>query len=85
MCKKCHDVWIFYLVVVPIVLVGNKKDLRSDVILNPEMRLLKKEDGHKVARKIGAFLYLECSARFNDGVREVFQTVARATLPKYLY
>ena len=61
------------------MLVGNKKDLRP----NPAMMLLKKEDGQRRARKIGALLYLECSAKYNDGVRDVFKAVAQATLPKH--
>ena len=69
----------FLLFVVQIVLVGNKKDLR----LNPAMILVQKEDCHEIARKIGALLYLECSAKDNDGVRDVFKVVALATLPKY--
>jgi len=36
--------------------------------------------GEAVARKIGAAKYLECSAKMNDGVREVFEHATRAAL-----
>ena len=36
--------------------------------------------GEAVARKIGALKYLECSAKMNDGVREVFEHATRAAL-----
>ena len=41
---------------------------------------VKTEDGRAMAEKIGAFAYLECSAKLNEGVREVFETATRAAL-----
>lgn len=38
--------------------------------------------GSAVAQKIGAYRYLECSARNNDGVREVFEHATRAALAR---
>ncbi|KAG8750107.1 GTP-binding protein Rho1, partial [Serendipita sp. 396] len=38
------------------------------------------EDGQAIARRIGAKMYLECSAWTNDGVVEVFESAARAAL-----
>ena len=59
----------------PIILVGNKKDLRNDPnTINP----VKTEEGQAMAEKINAFAYLECSARGKEGVREVFETAVRA-------
>lgn len=70
---------------VPIVLVGNKKDLRFDEQMRRELAKAKQEpvkteDGRAMAEKIGAFAYLECSAKLNEGVREVFETATRAAL-----
>ncbi|XP_075430188.1 transforming protein RhoA-like [Ascaphus truei] len=60
---------------VPIILVGNKKDLRND-----EQDPVKPEEGRDMANRIGAFGYMECSAKMKDGVREVFEMAARAAL-----
>lgn len=86
---KRRHVLIFLLFsfhfVVPIVLVGNKKDLRSDDATRRELAKskqepVKTEEGRAMAEKIGAYAYLECSAKFNEGVREVFETATRAAL-----
>ncbi|XP_057297227.1 ras-like GTP-binding protein RHO [Hydractinia symbiolongicarpus] len=70
---------------VPIVLVGNKKDLRDDETTKRELqrirqRPVKFEQGREMAEKIKAFSYLECSAISKEGVREVFETATRAAL-----
>ncbi|XP_060567607.1 transforming protein RhoA-like [Ruditapes philippinarum] len=70
---------------VPIVLVGTKNDLRTDEATRLELaktkqEVVKVEDGRAMAARIGAFSYLECSARTNDGVREVFEEATRAAL-----
>nr|XP_022341727.1 ras-like GTP-binding protein rhoA [Crassostrea virginica] len=70
---------------VPIVLVGNKKDLRTDPETIREMELEKKEpvktqEGQEVADQIRAFSFVECSAKTQDGVRKVFETATRAAL-----
>lgn len=41
---------------------------------------VKFEEGRQMAERIGAFAYLECSAKTKDGVREVFETATRAAL-----
>ena len=68
---------------VPIILVGNKKDLRNDTSTLKELRRMnqtpvKCEDAESVANEINAFAYLECSAKTKDGVREVFEMAAKA-------
>ncbi|KAJ3402715.1 GTP-binding protein Rho1 [Chytridiales sp. JEL 0842] len=69
----------------PIILVGCKKDLRNDPRLIEELRKtgqapVTPEQGQAVAEKIGAYKYLECSARTGEGVKEVFQHATRAAL-----
>ncbi len=43
---------------------------------NPQFFL----QGEEVKKKIGARYYLECSAKTNEGVREVFEHATRAAL-----
>jgi len=70
---------------VPIILVGNKKDLRNDPQTLRELAKMKQEpvrpeQGRAMAEQIGAYAYLECPAKTKDGVREVFETATRAAL-----
>jgi len=70
---------------VPIILVGNKKDLRNDPNTIKELGKMKQEpvkpeEGRAMAEKINAFAYLECSAKSKEGVRAVFETATRAAL-----
>ncbi|XP_066912183.1 ras-like GTP-binding protein RHO, partial [Clytia hemisphaerica] len=70
---------------VPIILVANKTDLRDDdqIIFNlneSNQEPIQTKQGQEMAQKIGAFTYLECSAKLNEGVKEVFDTAARASL-----
>ena len=77
----------FSLILVPVMLIGNKTDIRMDRIakLHLRMRLvepIKMVDGLAMAQKIGAYGYLECSAKLNDGVRELFDMTFRAIFPE---
>ncbi|XP_036606735.1 transforming protein RhoA-like isoform X1 [Trichosurus vulpecula] len=63
---------------VPIILVGNKKDLRNDEHTRREKKPVKPEEGRDVANRIGAFGYMECSAKTKDSVKEVFEMATRA-------
>ena len=70
---------------VPIILVGNKKDLRNDPNTIKELGKIKQEpvkleEGSAMAEQINAFAYHECSAKSKEEVREVFDTAARASL-----
>jgi Ras family protein A len=70
---------------VPIILVGNKKDLRNDLNTIRELAKMKQEpvraeDGRAMKDRIGAYAYLECSAKTKEGVREVFETATKAAL-----
>jgi len=70
---------------VPIILVGNKTDLRVDENTKKELLKMKQqpvsvEEGRNMADKIGAYGYMECSARTKEGVRDVFELATRAAL-----
>ncbi|KAI3387185.1 hypothetical protein SNEBB_005218 [Seison nebaliae] len=70
---------------VPIVLVGNKMDLRNDEVTKKELMKMRQEpvrleQGRAVADKVGAYCVLECSAKNKVGVRQVFETATRAAL-----
>ncbi|KAJ8404061.1 hypothetical protein AAFF_G00344110 [Aldrovandia affinis] len=70
---------------IPIILVGNKKDLRNDEHTRRELAKMKQEpvkqeEGRDMANRIAAFGYMECSAKTKDGVREVFEMATRAAL-----
>ena len=67
------------------MLVGNKKELRSDervidYLAKMNKVPLKTVDGLVMAGNINAYAYLECSAKLNEGVREVFEALTRASL-----
>ncbi|KAK2749641.1 GTP-binding protein Rho1 [Myotisia sp. PD_48] len=69
----------------PIILVGCKKDLRHDPRTIEELHKTSQkpvtpEQGEEIRKKIGAYKYLECSARTSEGVREVFESATRAAL-----
>ena len=45
-------------------------------------RLVSTEDGYEMAESIGAYSFHECSARYRDGTRVIFETVAKVALKK---
>ena len=70
---------------VPFILVGTKIDLRNDEnkkqeLMEKKQEMVRPEVGQAMAETIGAFGYLECSAKTKEGVREVFETATRAAL-----
>lgn len=70
---------------VPIVLCGNKIDLRDDPMLVETLALINHtpvgfEVGQEVASKINAVAYVECSALTREGVHNVFETSVRACM-----
>ena len=67
----------------PFVLVGLKVDLRDDPTTLRYLALEKRapvtcEQGVQMAEEIGAFKYVECSAKTQVGVKEVFDAAATA-------
>lgn len=70
---------------VPKVLVALKLDLRNDQHVIEELKKsnqqpISTEQGIEMANRIGAYKYLECSARTKEGLREVFEHATRAAL-----
>ncbi|KAI8985123.1 P-loop containing nucleoside triphosphate hydrolase protein [Pilobolus umbonatus] len=70
---------------VPIVLVGCKSDLRNDPKTIEELNKISISpvtyaDGVKAALNIGADKYMECSAKLDEGVQEVFQQASRSVI-----
>ena len=70
---------------VPVILVGCKKDLRTDeetlISLAAEKKIpVSRGDGEEMKTKIGAVGYLECSAKTKEGVWEVFEAATRAAI-----
>jgi len=89
--ENIHEKWTpevrHFCPKVPIILVGNKKDLRNDPHTLRELQKMKQEpvsqaQGNAMAGQIGAVAYIECSAKTKEGVREVFETATRAALQK---
>ena len=72
---------------VPVVVVGNKADLRTDEQTIAKLGALRQKpvqssEGRDVARRIAAVAYRECAAIHNDGVQEVFDTATRAAVDR---
>ena len=66
----------------PFILVGTKTDLRDGAPQGPNF--VTRTQGKKMAAKIKANKYVECSAKEISGVKEVFEEAVRAVLsPKH--
>ncbi|KAI8905713.1 Rho GTPase rho1 [Powellomyces hirtus] len=75
--KWVHEVR-YFSAKVPILLVGLKRDLRSDPetirkLARQQLKPVQYEEGMEVANRIGAYRYVECSAKLNSGIESVFQ------------
>eukprot|EP00761_Pharyngomonas_kirbyi_P000772 gb/GECH01000773.1/.p1 GENE.gb/GECH01000773.1/~~gb/GECH01000773.1/.p1 ORF type:complete len:214 (+),score=67.95 gb/GECH01000773.1/:1-642(+) len=69
----------------PIILIGTKTDLRDDEEFVSQLDEgmgppIKPDEGEKLAKKINAAKYLECSALKRDGVKEIFTEALRVRL-----
>lgn len=69
----------------PVILVGTKIDLREDKgclqdLTAKGLQPVKREQGQKLASKLRAARYLECSALTQQGLRKVFDEAVRAVL-----
>ncbi len=70
---------------VPFILVGTKTDLREDKETLAQLTQqgkspFKKETGEKLATKIGAVKYMECSALTQKGLRPLFEDAVKIVL-----
>lgn len=74
----------------PVILVGNKIDLRDDPEILRQLDELKhvpvtRTQGLAVAKKIGAIKYMECSAKTAKGLKEIFQTAAEVVVSPEIF
>jgi Ras-related C3 botulinum toxin substrate 1 len=72
---------------IPIILVGTKMDLRDDPgmlskLAEKNLTPVSFEKGEEMKGKIGARKYMECSAKTQKGVKQVFDEAIRAKLNK---
>ena len=68
---------------VPVLLVGTMTDLRSaddDTDDGQSELTISTEQGKRLAREIRAFMYLECSAKAQEGLQDLFHEAVRAAL-----
>jgi cell division control protein 42 len=70
---------------VPCLIVGTQVDLREDTsvkdkLAKQRMAPVKREDGEKMARELGAVKYVECSALTQYKLKDVFDEVFPATI-----
>ena len=64
---------------------GTKIDLRDDtntvhMLQKQNLQTLRREQGVKLAKKIKAYTYVECSALTQKGLHNVFEEAIRAVL-----
>ncbi|XP_032869226.1 ras-related C3 botulinum toxin substrate 1-like [Amblyraja radiata] len=69
----------------PIILVGTKKDLRDnkdtiEKLKEKDMAPVSYKEGEQKAKEIGAFKYVESSARKDIGLKDIFDAAIRAVI-----
>jgi len=74
---------------VPCLIVGTQTDLRDDPavkdkLAKQKMQPVRKEDGEKMARELGAIKYVECSALTQYKLKDVFDEVCIETEHKLM-
>ena len=68
-----------------VILVGTKSDLAKDAAALQRLSKIgaepvSEERGKQLAKKIGAYCYVECSAKTQEGVQDVFNATAKAMI-----
>ncbi|XP_067400818.1 ras-like GTP-binding protein rhoA [Emydura macquarii macquarii] len=83
------DIWVpevkLFCPRAPIVLVATKKELRNDEgvlerLATLEQEPIKTAEGKALASTIGAYAYLECSAKTKAGMERVLQIIGQAAI-----
>ncbi|NXE67107.1 RHOF protein, partial [Calcarius ornatus] len=70
---------------VPVLLVGCKTDLRQDrevlqKLKDGRIEPVSRQQGEAMARQVRAVSYMECSARYQDNVGNIFVTACNAAI-----
>ena len=73
-CKKCFALLKNLFLNHCYSLLGTKIDLQPQII--------KSEEGRKLAQRIGAYSFLECSAKTDENVKEVIIAAIKAAVGK---
>ena len=74
---------------VPCLIVGTQTDLRDDPsvrekLAKQRMQPVRKEDGERMAKDLGAVKYVECSALTQYKLKDVFDEVREICLASHL-
>ena len=69
----------------PFILVGTKCDMKNDQGEINKLReqgqsAITTEQGENLAKKLGAIKYMECSAKTQENLKEVFDEAVRSVL-----
>ncbi len=65
---------------VPFIIVGTKLDLRNEAKPGTEGKFITRAQGENLKEELKAFKYLECSARTQEGLKQVFDEAIRCFL-----
>ncbi|CAD5212123.1 unnamed protein product [Bursaphelenchus okinawaensis] len=60
----------------PMIVIGNKKDIRND----SQRNVVSTEDAENVVKKVSAVALIECSAKTKENVKKVFEAAVKAAL-----
>ncbi|KAI9255501.1 small GTPase superfamily [Sporodiniella umbellata] len=69
-----------YCAGLPMILAACKVDLRQEENPKQSEPLVTYQQGMDVARQVGAYRYVECSAKLGQGVQQVFETAVKSTM-----
>jgi len=64
----------------PFILVGTKLDLRNEAKAGSEGKFISRLQGESLREELKAWKYLECSARTQEGLKQVFDEAIRCVL-----